>query len=98
MYICMYIIATYIYICMYIYIYILYIFNMLHTQSFTQSIVVCTPMAEEFRTFPMEHLAGEESTVVRLKEHQCLFEWLDVDLRARGVIQRSIGVCLSQSI
>ena len=41
-------------------------------------------MAEEFRTFPMEHLAGEESTVVRLKEHQCLFEWLDVDLRARG--------------
>jgi hypothetical protein len=82
MYICMYIIAIYIYIC--IYIYIMYIFNMLHTQSFTQSIVVCTPMAEEFRTFPMEHLAGEESTVVRLKEHQCLFEWLDVDLRARG--------------
>ena len=81
-YVYMYVHNRNIYIC--IYIYILYIFNMLHTQSFTQSIVVCTPMAEEFRTFPMEHLAGEESTVVRLKEHQCLFEWLDVDLRARG--------------
>ena len=30
--------------------------------------------AQEFRTFPMEHLAGETSTVVRLKEHQCFFE------------------------
>lgn len=29
---------------------------------------------EEFRTFPMEHLAGEPSTVVCLKEHQCFFE------------------------
>eukprot|EP00434_Breviolum_minutum_P016927 symbB.v1.2.014933.t6/scaffold1103.1/size137753/9 len=29
----------------------------------------------EFRTFPMEHLAGETSTVVRLKEHQCFFEF-----------------------
>ena len=33
----------------------------------------------------MEHLAGEESTVVRLKEHQCLFEWLGIDMRAKGV-------------
>ncbi|CAE7848628.1 unnamed protein product, partial [Symbiodinium sp. KB8] len=29
----------------------------------------------EFRTFAMEVLAGEESTVVRLKEHQCFFEF-----------------------
>ena len=33
-------------------------------------------ICQEFRTFPMEHLAGEASTVVRLKEHQCTFECL----------------------
>mmetsp|Transcript_17575 Transcript_17575/g.31551 ORF Transcript_17575/g.31551 Transcript_17575/m.31551 type:complete len:482 (-) Transcript_17575:66-1511(-) len=29
----------------------------------------------EFRTFPMEHLAGDPSTVIRLKEQQCWFEF-----------------------
>jgi len=29
----------------------------------------------EFRTFPMEHLAGEADTVVKLKEQGCVFEF-----------------------
>eukprot|EP00435_Cladocopium_sp_Y103_P029384 s482_g7.t1 len=45
----------------------------------------------EFRTFPMEHLAGEESTVVRLKEHQCLFEFEYQDVYWNSRLQEEHG-------
>ncbi|CAK9105184.1 unnamed protein product [Durusdinium trenchii] len=45
----------------------------------------------EFRTFPMERLAGEESTVVRLKEHQCIFEFEYQDVYWNSRLQEEHG-------
>lgn len=45
----------------------------------------------EFRTFPMEHLAGDASTVVRLKEHQCLFEFEYRDVYWNSRLQEEHG-------
>lgn len=51
---------------------------------------------QEFRTFPMERLAGEESTVVRLKEHQCIFEQLGRLIRPQ-LLKSSFLVVLPDS-
>jgi len=45
----------------------------------------------EFRTFPMEHLAGDPSTVVRLKEHRCLFEFEYRDVYWNSRLQEEHG-------
>eukprot|EP00439_Symbiodinium_sp_Y106_P057704 s1575_g8.t1 len=45
----------------------------------------------EFRTFAMEVLAGEESTVVRLKEHQCFFEFEYRDVYWNSRLQEEHG-------
>jgi tRNA (guanine37-N1)-methyltransferase len=45
----------------------------------------------EFRTFPMEHLAGDPSTVVRLKEHQCWFEFEYRDVYWNSRLQQEHG-------
>ncbi|CAJ1408407.1 unnamed protein product [Effrenium voratum] len=45
----------------------------------------------EFRTFPMEHLAGEPSTVVCLKEHQCFFEFEYRDVYWNSRLQEEHG-------
>jgi len=45
----------------------------------------------EFRTFPMEHLAGEPSTVIRLKEHQCWFEFEYRDVYWNSRLQEEHG-------
>jgi len=45
----------------------------------------------EFRTFPMEHLAGDPSTVVRLKEHQCWFEFEYRDVYWNSRLQEEHG-------
>ncbi|CAE7250294.1 unnamed protein product [Symbiodinium natans] len=46
---------------------------------------------QEFRTFPMEHLAGAKSTVVRLKEHQCFFEFEYRDVYWNSRLQEEHG-------
>jgi len=45
----------------------------------------------EFRTFPMEHLAGDPSTVIRLKEHQCWFEFEYRDVYWNSRLQEEHG-------
>lgn len=45
----------------------------------------------EFRTFPMEVLAGDPSTVVRLKEHQCWFEFEYRDVYWNSRLQQEHG-------
>eukprot|EP00929_Paragymnodinium_shiwhaense_P074002 TRINITY_DN37836_c0_g1_i1.p1 TRINITY_DN37836_c0_g1~~TRINITY_DN37836_c0_g1_i1.p1 ORF type:complete len:506 (+),score=81.73 TRINITY_DN37836_c0_g1_i1:75-1520(+) len=45
----------------------------------------------EFRTFPMEHLAGEHSTVVKLKEQQCWFEFEYRDVYWNSRLQEEHG-------
>jgi len=45
----------------------------------------------EFRTFPMEHLAGDTSTIVRLREHQCWFEFEYKDVYWNSRLQEEHG-------
>merc|ERR1719199_2339864 len=45
----------------------------------------------DFRTFPMEHLGGDPSTVVRLKEHQCWFEFEYRDVYWNSRLQEEHG-------
>lgn len=45
----------------------------------------------EFRTFPMEHLAGDESTVVQLKEQGCIFEFDFKDVYWNSRLQMEHG-------
>lgn len=45
----------------------------------------------EFRTFPMEHLAGDPSTIVRLKEHNCVFEFEYKDVYWNSRLQQEHG-------
>merc|ERR1712151_996897 len=45
----------------------------------------------EFRTFPMEHLAGDTSTVVKLREHQCWFEFEFKDVYWNSRLQEEHG-------
>lgn len=45
----------------------------------------------EFRTFPMEHLAGDKDTVVQLKEQGCIFEFEFQDVYWNSRLQMEHG-------
>lgn len=45
----------------------------------------------EFRTFPMEHLAGDPETVVQLKEQNCIFEFEYKDVYWNSRLQMEHG-------